>query len=81
MTNDIYINEKNYINDFLHFKTNLTNTQKYIKENFNIDSNFDEENGVLDIWNTSNNNEYIIKAKEYIENNIGLDKIQIGFGK
>jgi len=75
-------NEKLFVESILNFEHNLANVQTYIKENFETESSFDPETGVLNIWNDNiNESVQIIAAKEYIEENLGLDKVQIAFGK
>lgn len=72
-------NEKTYIESILNLKDNLKAAQKTIKENFNIDTYYDEATSTMHILNENNRN--CIKAKDYLLENIGSDKIQILYGK
>lgn len=77
-----YKNLKNFIESTLNFNHDLAEAQSFIKENYNTESSYDEETGTLNIWNENiNESVQIVAAKEYLEEKIGLDKIQIVFGK
>lgn len=71
-------NEKKFVRTVVDFAANLEKAQDYIKENFNIDSEFDEESGALKL-SCSDANEALnlLSAKSYIEENLdnGLVKV------
>lgn len=75
-------NEVNFVESIVNHRAHVSKTQDYISENFNICSEFDEEQNKLYIW-TNNVNESLqmLAAKEYIENEIGSDKLEIVYGK
>lgn len=71
-------NEKKFIRTIVDFSVNLERAQSYIKENFNIDSEFDEESGSLKLQcNDANEALNLLSAKSYIEENLdnGLVKV------
>lgn len=74
-----HLNEKNYIESILKLNENLEKAQKEIKEQFDIDTYFDENTCTVHILNENNQNS--IKAKNYLIETIGSDKIQILYGK
>lgn len=75
-------NEVNFVESIVNHRSHISKAQDYISENFNICSEFDEEQNRLYIW-TNNVNESLqmLAAKEYIENEIGSDKLEIVYGK
>lgn len=81
-TDETKLNEKKYIEKFVSFNKNLAQAQNYIKENFGIDSKYDEETGKLNIWT---NNIYeslqLIAAKEYVNSCIDESMLLVEYGK
>ena len=74
-------NELKLLNSILDHKENIKKTQDYIKENFNVNTKYDEESNTINIWSTNiNESLQLLAAKEYIENKIGLDSIHIKYG-
>ena len=78
------INEVNFINRINNAKADIRNAMLYIKENYNIDSEYDEENGTVSLSvvnedNILNNALLFAAAKEYIEGQVGDDIIQVVF--
>lgn len=78
-----YENELKFVENILNFNHNLAEAQYYLKENFGIDSEYDEETGILHLLNNENVNEALAlaTAREYVINYIGEDMIQVVYGK
>ena len=75
-------NEVSFVESIINHRAHVSKTQDYIAENFNICSEFAEDENTLDLWTTNvNESLQILAAKEYIENEIGSDKIQIVYCK
>ena len=75
-------NEREFVESIINHRSNISKSQDYIAENFNVCSEFDENDNLLYIWsNNVNESLQILAAKNYIENTIGSDKIQIVYGK
>ena len=74
-------NELKLLNSILDHKENVENAQNYIKENFKVNTKYDEDTNTIHLW-TSNINEslHLVAAKEYIENEIGLDSVNVKYG-
>jgi hypothetical protein len=61
-------------------KADIYNSMLYVKENYGIDSNYDEDNGVVRITCESVDNALMLAAaKEYIEDTVGKDMINVVF--
>lgn len=67
-------NEYKFAKNIVNLDKNITEAIGYIKENFGVKAEYDEENGVLNL-STSNVNEglQLIAAKEYVDNNFDSD--------
>lgn len=78
-----YENERIFAENILNFNHNLAEAQYYLKENFGIDSEYDEASGTLHLLNDDNVNEALAMAtaREYVINYIGEDMIQVVYGK
>lgn len=78
-----YENERIFAEHILNFNHNLAEAQYYLKENFGIDSEYDEASGTLHLLNDDNVNEALemATAREYVINYIGEDMIQVVYGK
>ena len=64
------------------FKLLIKRIVEYEKNKRVFNSEFDENDNLLYIWsNNVNESLQILAAKNYIENTIGSDKIQIVYGK
>jgi len=75
-------NEVSFVESIINHRAHVSKIQDYISENFNVCSEFDEESNKLYIWNTNvNESLQTLAAKEYVENEIGSDKIEIVYGK
>jgi len=63
-------NEYNFAKNIVKLNENVNKAIEYIKENFGVDAQYDEENGILNL-SISQINEglQLIAAKEYIDNN------------
>lgn len=71
-------NEKHLIESFLNLDDNVANVQEYIKENYNIESEYDAANDTIYLWaNSINESLNLAAAKEYIEEEIGNEMISI----
>ena len=73
-------NEKKFVRTVVDFAANLEKAQDYIKENFIIDSEFDEESGALKL-SCSDANEALnlLSAKSYIEENLDSGLVKVIF--
>lgn len=75
-------NEKLIVESFLNLNQNIEEAQQYIKENFNIDSEYNEDDDILYIWTEElHNNLDLAKAKEYVCETIGNEMINVMYGK
>ena len=75
-------NERDFVESIINHRLNISKSQDYIAENFHVCSEFDENDNLLYIWSKNvNESLQILAAKNYIENTIGSDKIQIVYGK
>ena len=74
-------NELKLLNSILDHKENVEKAQAYIKENFGVNTKYNEDSNTINIW-TSNINEslQLLAAKEYIEREIGLDSVNVKYG-
>lgn len=75
-------NEKNLVESFHNLESNICKAQEYIKENYHIESEYDNDDDTLYIW-TNNINESLnlAAAKEYVAENIGYEMINVIYGK
>lgn len=74
-------NEKLFIESFINHNDNISKAQKYIKENFNIDSKYDETKNILHLFATNiNENLNLVSAKDYVLSIIDETMIQIKYG-
>jgi hypothetical protein len=62
-------NEAKLADIIVNYDQRVLEARNYIKENFGVSSEYDEENGILNLY-TENVNEslQLLAAKEYIEN-------------
>lgn len=75
-------NEKDFLDKFININESIKNTQTYIKENYHIDSEYDEENNLMYIWaNNVNESLNINAAQEYISEQIGDEFVNVILGK
>lgn len=77
------MNTSNYdfIKTITDFESNVIKAQEYIKENYNVDSEFNIEKSELHL-KISNINESLMlcAAKEYVNNTIGEDHLHVVMG-
>ena len=74
--------EKRFVESILDFNHDLTQVQAYIKENFNIESEYDEEEGALHIWcENVNESLELASAKEYVNSCIDESMLQVVYGR
>jgi len=78
----MYQNEKEFAESVLNFDKEVAKAQEYIKENFNIESKWNEQECKFFIW-TNNVNEslQLAAAKEYLDNNLDKYAVDIVYGK
>ena len=75
-------NEKDFLDKFININESIKNTQTYIKENYHIDSEYDEENNLMYIWsNNVNESLNINAAQEYISEQIGDEFVNVILGQ
>ena len=56
--------------------------QEYIKETYNIDSTYSDDDDTIYIWTENlNENLNLAAAREYIEQEIGLEMVNVIYGK
>lgn len=62
-------NEAKLADIIVNYDQRVLEARNYIKENFGVSSEYDEENGILELY-TENVNEslQLLAAKEYLEN-------------
>ena len=76
-----YKNEKQLCESLLNFKSNVAKVQKYIKEKFNVDSKFNEDNNTLHLYTNSINESFnMAQAKEYVDGFIDEGLLQVQYG-
>ena len=75
-------NEKQFTESLLNLTGNISKAQAYIKENYNIESEYDAENDLIYIWSPNvNENLNLAAAKEYITEEIGEEFVNVIYGK
>ena len=75
-------NEKILVEKFLGLNDNISKAQQYIKENYHISSEYSDEDDILYIWSPNVNESLnLAAAKEYIQETIGDEFINVIYGK
>ena len=75
-------NVKHFVESFVKFDENVKAAQEYIKETYNIDSTYSDEDDTIYIWTENlNENLNLAAAREYIEQEIGLEMANVIYGK
>lgn len=75
-------NVKHFVESFVKFDDNVKAAQEYIKETYNIDSTYSDDDDTIYIWTENlNENLNLAAAREYIEQEIGLEMVNIIYGK
>ena len=71
-------NEKFIVESFLNLNHNIEEAQKYIKESYNIESEYNEDEDTLYIWSENiNENLNLAQAKQYVLDKIGDEMINV----
>ena len=74
-------NERILLETFLNHNNNISKVRSYIKENFNIDSEYNEETNTLHLYSTNvNESSELLLAKEYILSQIDESMLNIKYG-
>ena len=74
-------NEKDVVDKFININESIKNAQTYIKENYHIDSEYDEDTNLLYMWSTNVNESLNLgAARAYVSENIGDEFINVIFG-
>ena len=74
-------NEKFIVESFLNLNYNIEKAQKYIKESYKVNSEYNEEEDTLYIWTENvNENLNLAQAKQYVLNTIGNEMINVMYG-
>lgn len=75
-------NVKHFVESFIKFDENVKAAQEYIKETYNIDSTYSDDDDTIYIWTENvNENLNLAAAREYIEQKIGLEMVNIIYSK
>ena len=75
-------NIKHFVESFVKFDENVKAAQEYIKETYNIDSTYSDDDDTIYSWTeNSNANLNLAAAREYIEQEIGLEMVNVNYGK
>ena len=71
-------NEKFIVESFLNLNHNIEEAQKHIKESYNIESEYNEDEDTLYIWSENiNENLNLAQAKQYVLDKIGNEMINV----
>lgn len=75
-------NEKFIVESFLNLNHNIEEAQKYIKESYNVNSEYNDAEDTLFIWTDNvNENLNLAQAKQYVLDTIGNEMINVMYGK
>ena len=75
-------NEKFIVESFLNLNHNIEEAQKYIKESYAVNSEYDNDEDTLYIWNENiDENLNLAQAKQYVLDTIGSEMINVMYGK
>lgn len=75
-------NEKFIVESFLNLNHNIEEAQKYIKESYNVNSKYEDEEDTLYIWTENvNENLNLAQAKQYVLDTIGNEMINVMYGE
>lgn len=75
-------NVKHFVESFVKFDENVKAAQEDIKETYNIDSTYSDDDDTIYIWTENlNENLSLAAAREYIEQEIGLEMVNVIYGK
>lgn len=70
-------NERTLVRALVDFEANLNKTKTYLKETYNIDVAFDEENTVMRLTSEKNNALDFIHAKKYVNEVFGNEVVTV----
>jgi len=74
-------NERRFVESIVEHIPNVAKVQQYIKENYNIDSYYDEDNETLHLVAPSINESMgLASAKEYVNSTIDETMLNVVFG-
>lgn len=74
-------NDMKFLKSVVDYESDVKKVQRYIKENYNVESRFDEKTLTLSIYsNDVNESLGIVNASEYAKNEIGEDRIIVKLG-
>ncbi len=74
-------NERILLETFLNHNDNVKKAQKYVKENFNIDTEYNEETNTLHLYSTNvNESLQLLSAKEYVLSQIDESMLNVKYG-
>lgn len=74
-------NEKFIVESFLNLNHNIEEAQKYIKESYNVNSEYNDAEDTLFIWTDNvNENLNLAQAKQYVLDTIGNEMINVMYG-
>ena len=74
-------NERILLETFLNHNDNVKKAQKYVKENFNIDTEYNEETNTLHLYSTNvNESLQLLSAKEYVLSQIDGSMLNVKYG-
>lgn len=73
-------NETRFVEDIVNYESNIKNILAYIKENYQIDGEFNEENYTVKLTCPNVDNALMLaQAKEYIEETMGDGMVAVVF--
>jgi hypothetical protein len=74
-------NEEILIDKILNIHESIKSVQEYIKENYNIESEYDDNDNMIYLWSKNVNESLnLVAAKEHILNEIGSEFVDVIFG-
>ena len=74
-------NEKLIVESFLNLDQNIEEVQNYIKETYNVDSEYVSSDDILYIWTEDADNKLnLALSKQYILDTIGNEMINVMYG-
>jgi len=75
-------NELKFAEKIVNFNENIKNIQSYIKENFNTESKFNEDEMKFNIWTTNIQDSLrLIAAKDYINEQLNDYNVEVEYKK
>ncbi len=72
----------NYLETMINYSDNINSAQKYIKENFGVSSDYDNDTNTIYIYTTNINESLnVVAAKEYLYEKFTPEIINVVYGK